>query len=108
MSVVCNCTLPEVGPVRPETCRSLRILKYHCDGNEMCAFIGYMVTIVMNVFLHCLWEVLQDPVYSPDVSPCDYLMIPPVEPGTAWETICRQIENFNSGWAQCGAYYWII
>lgn len=57
--------------------RSLHILKHHCDGNEVCAFIGYMVTIVMNGFLHCLWEVLQDPLYSPDVSPCDYDTIPP-------------------------------
>jgi len=71
----------------------------------VCAFIGYMVTIVMNGFLHCLWEVLQDPLYSPDVSPCDYDTIPPpAETGTAWETICKQRGHFNSIWAQCGAY----
>jgi hypothetical protein len=71
MIVVRNCTLFDVGPVRLETCRSLHILKHHWDGNEVCTFIGYMVRIVMNVLLHCLWEVLQDPLYSPDVSPCD-------------------------------------
>lgn len=70
----------------------------------MCAFIGYMVTTVMNVFLHCLWEVLQDPLYSPYVSPCDYGTIPPAEPGTAWETVCKQMGHFNSGWARCGTY----
>jgi hypothetical protein len=31
----------------------------------------------MNVFLHCLWEVLQDPLYSLYVSPCDYGTNPP-------------------------------
>jgi len=28
------------GPVRPETCGNLGILKYACDLNEVCAFVG--------------------------------------------------------------------
>ena len=64
----------------------------------------YMITIVMNVFLHCVWEVLQDPLYSAEFSPCDYDTMLPAEPGTAWETICKQRGHFNSIWAQCGTY----
>lgn len=40
MIILCNCTLPDGGSVRPETCRSLRIEKHHSGGNEVCAFIG--------------------------------------------------------------------
>jgi hypothetical protein len=64
----------------------------------------YMVTIVFDFFLRCLWEVLQDPLYSPEFSPRDYDTIPPAEPGTAWEAIYKQREHFNSIWAQCGTY----
>ena len=38
--------------------------------------VHLLVTVVMNVFLHCLWEVLQDLLYSPDFSACDYDTIP--------------------------------
>jgi hypothetical protein len=31
---------------------------------------------VTNVYRHWVWEVLQDPLYSPDFSPCDCNMIP--------------------------------
>jgi hypothetical protein len=41
---LCNCTLPDDGPVRLETCRVLCQLKQCCDYNEACA-VYYIVTI---------------------------------------------------------------
>ena len=35
-----NCTHHDEGPVRPETCSSLRVLKHYSDYNEVCAFVG--------------------------------------------------------------------
>jgi hypothetical protein len=40
MIVLCNCSLPDDGPVRPETCRSLGVLKHCCNSNEVCVFFG--------------------------------------------------------------------
>jgi hypothetical protein len=34
--VLRNCTLPDEGPLRPETCSILRVLKHYCDYNEVC------------------------------------------------------------------------
>jgi hypothetical protein len=39
--LVCNCALPDDGPGRPETCRSLRVLKYYCDFKEVFAFCWF-------------------------------------------------------------------
>jgi len=45
-TVLYNCALPDDGPLRSETCRSLCLLKHYCDSNEVCAFVVYSVTIV--------------------------------------------------------------
>ena len=37
---LCNCSLPDDGPVRLETCSSLSLLKHLCDVNEVCASVG--------------------------------------------------------------------
>jgi hypothetical protein len=37
---VYSCTLPDDGPVRAETCSSLCTLKYYCNYNEVCVFVG--------------------------------------------------------------------
>ena len=45
-TVLYNFALPNDGPIRSETCRSLCILKHYCDSNEVCAFVVYFVTDV--------------------------------------------------------------
>lgn len=87
--------------MRPEICRSLHVLKHHCDGNEMCAFIG----LHGNNCYECFFALLMgSSLCSPEFSPCDYNTIPPAEQGTAWETIYKHRGHLNSIWAQCGAY----
>ena len=39
--VLCNCAPPDDVPMRPETCRSLRVLKHYCDFNEECPFCWF-------------------------------------------------------------------
>jgi hypothetical protein len=43
-TVLYNCALPDDGPIRSETCRSLCRFKHYCDCNEVCA-LCYIVTI---------------------------------------------------------------
>jgi hypothetical protein len=41
-TVLYNCALRDDGPVRPETCMSLCILKHYCDSNDVCVFVGLL------------------------------------------------------------------
>jgi hypothetical protein len=38
---LCNCALPDDGPGRSETCRSLRVLKHYCNFKEVFAFCRF-------------------------------------------------------------------
>ena len=53
--VLCYCALTDDGPVRPETCGNLGTLKYACNLNEVCAFVGlHCKTCVQNFTVELL------------------------------------------------------
>ena len=59
MIVLCNCSLPDDGPVWPETRRSLHVLKHCCNSDEVYVFVGlycnenYWVDVPAVDFLSC-------------------------------------------------------
>jgi hypothetical protein len=50
MIVLCNCELPDDGPVKPDTCIGTDVLKHYCNSNEVCAYVGlqYNNLIIMH------------------------------------------------------------
>ena len=62
--VLRNCALPEEGSVRPETFNSLCVLKYCCDLNEVCAFVGLQCN--KNILLQCATQCRKQLSSSPE------------------------------------------
>jgi hypothetical protein len=64
---LCNISLPDDGPVRLETCSSLRLLKHHCDFNEVCAFVGPHCNKYSRSAQNCLIPNFQTCIYMQNV-----------------------------------------